>query len=185
MKKGINEIWEWVKPLAIAIILVVIMRHFIFAPTLVLGESMMPTLHNQDRMIISKIGEPERFDIVIFHATEEKDYIKRVIGLPGDRIEYKDDVLYINGKAYAEPYLQNYKKELKETTVGGPLTEDFTLLDKIVQETVPEGTIFVMGDNRRNSIDSRHPSLGAVSMDKIIGKTNVVYWPLKDVKVVE
>ena len=70
---------------------------------------MMPTLENGDRMIVNKIGykigEPDRFDIVVFHAPEEKDYIKRVIGLPGDHVEYKDDQLYINGEPIDEPYL--------------------------------------------------------------------------------
>ena len=96
--------------------------------------------------------EPERFDIVVFHAPEQKDYIKRVIGLPGDKVEYKNDTLYINGKAYSEPYLDEYKDELN----GGALTDDFTLKDITEEETVPEGEIFVMGDNRRFSKDSRH-----------------------------
>ena len=64
-------------------------------------------------MIVNKIGytigEPERFDIVVFHAPEEKDYIKRVIGLPGDEVEYRDDILYINGEPFEEPYLDQYK----------------------------------------------------------------------------
>lgn len=184
MKNSLSVIWEWVKPLSIAILLVVIIRNFIFSPILVDGESMMPTLQHQDRMVVTKFGEPERFDIVVFHATEEKDYIKRVIGLPGDTIEYKNDVLYINGKAYEEPYLNKYKAELENTTIGGPLTENFTLMDKIGVEKVPEGTLFVMGDNRRNSIDSRHPHIGVIPMDKIIGKTNIIYWPIKDVKFV-
>ncbi|KAA0546856.1 signal peptidase I [Bacillus sp. BGMRC 2118] len=185
MQQAIHEIWGWVKSLSIAVIVVVILHSFIFSPTLVSGESMMPTLHDRDRMIISKIGELERFDIVVFHATEEKDYIKRIVGLPGDRIEYRNDVLYINGKAYDEPYLQPYKEQLNETTVEGPLTEDFTLIEKIGQDTVPDGMVFVMGDNRRNSIDSRHPSLGVVSMEEIIGKTNIIYWPIKDMQVIE
>ena len=92
---------------------------------------MMPTLHDQDRMIVSKlsyeIGQPKRFDIIVFHAPEGKDYIKRVIGLPGDRIEYKNDTLYVNGKAYKEPYLAEYKKQL----VDGPLTDPFTLKKKL------------------------------------------------------
>ena len=93
--KGKSEIFEWIKALAIAIVLAAIIRYFLFAPILVDGLSMTPTLHDGNRMVVNKIaykiGEPERFDIVVFHATEEKDYIKRVIGLPGDKIEYKDD----------------------------------------------------------------------------------------------
>ncbi len=77
---------------------------------------MMPTLENGDRMIVNKIGymigEPNRFDIVVFHAPEGKDYIKRVIGLPGDHIEYKNDQLYINGEPIEEPYLDEYKAQI-------------------------------------------------------------------------
>jgi signal peptidase I len=174
-----NEWWEWMKALLIAVGLAAIIRFFLFAPIVVDGLSMMPTLHNGDRMIVSKLGEPERFDIVVFHAPEQKDYIKRVIGLPGDKVEYKNDTLYINGKAYTEPYLQEYKDQLNE----GVLTEDFTLNDIIEKGTVPEGEIFVMGDNRRFSKDSRH--IGTVPLEEVIGDTKVIYWPVKDIGFVK
>ncbi|QOR68540.1 signal peptidase I [Cytobacillus suaedae] len=177
MTRKKNELWEWVKALAIAVILAATIRYFLFAPIVVDGLSMMPTLHNEDRMIVNKIGykigDPKRFDIVVFHATEEKDYIKRVIGLPGDRVEYKDDTLYINGQAYEEPYLEQYKSEV----VDGPLTDPFVL------EEVPEGHIFVMGDNRRQSKDSRH--IGPVPIEEVLGKTNMIYWPLSDIGIVK
>jgi signal peptidase I len=178
-----NEIFEWVKALVIAILLAAIIRYFLFAPILVDGLSMMPTLKDQDRMVVNKIaykiGEPERFDIVVFHATEEKDYIKRVIGLPGDTIEYKDDTLYVNGTAYEEPYLDDYKKQV----IDGPLTEPFTLEEITGEATVPEGEVFVMGDNRRYSKDSRH--IGTVKISEILGKTSLVYWPIEDFGLVE
>src|SRR3954452_13023559 len=103
MVKNRNEIWEWIKALFIAIVLAFIVRTFIFTPIVVDGASMEPTLQDQDRMVVTKIGEPKRFDIIVFHASENTDYIKRVIGLPGDRIEYKNDTLYINGEPYDEP----------------------------------------------------------------------------------
>ena len=178
-----NEIFEWVKALVIAILLAAIIRYFLFAPILVDGLSMMPTLKDQDRMVVNKIaykiGEPERFDIVVFHATEEKDYIKRVIGLPGDTIEYKDDTLYVNGTAYEEPYLADYKKQV----IDGPLTEPFTLEEITGEATVPEGEVFVMGDNRRYSKDSRH--IGTLKISEILGKTSLVYWPIEDFGLVE
>lgn len=177
MTRKKSELFEWIKALAIAVILAAVIRYFLFAPIVVDGLSMMPTLHDQDRMIVNKIGykigEPERFDIVVFHATEEKDYIKRVIGLPGDRVEYRDDTLYINGKAYEEPYLDEYKN----TLIDGPLTEPFTV------EEVPKGQLFVMGDNRRYSKDSRH--IGPVSKDEVMGQTSLIYWPLNDIRFVE
>lgn len=116
MRTNKNELWEWIKAIAIAVLLAVVIRYFLFAPIVVDGLSMMPTLHDQNRMIVNKfsykIGDPDRFDIIVFHATAEKDYIKRIIGLPGDHIEYRNDTLYVNGKAYKEPYLDQYKKEV-------------------------------------------------------------------------
>lgn len=183
MTKKKNELWEWTKALVIAVLLAGVIRYFLFAPIVVDGLSMMPTLHDQDRMIVSKlsyeIGKPKRFDIIVFHAPEGKDYIKRIIGLPGDRIEYKNDTLYVNGKAYKEPYLDQYKKEV----VDGPLTDPFTLKEKIGRDTVPKGELFVMGDNRRFSKDSRH--IGTIPLSKVIGKTNMVYWPLSDARIIK
>lgn len=184
MTKKKNELFEWTKAILFAILIAVGIRTFLFTPIVVDGESMVPTLHNADRMVVSKLGTPDRFDIVVFHADEYNDYIKRVIGLPGDEIEYKNDVLYINGKAYEEKYLDQSKKEVKALYgEDALLTEDFTLEELWGYKTVPEGTIFVMGDNRRNSKDSRH--IGVVSLDKVVGNTNVIYWPLSDVKIVK
>lgn len=181
MAESKNELWEWGKALLVGVIVAFVIRAFLFTPVAVDGASMEPTLQDQDRMIVTKIGEPKRFEIIVFHAPENKDYIKRVIGLPGDRIEFKDDTLYINGEPYDEPYLNEYKQEI---TDGGPLTDSFTLLDTPVRsEVVPEGHLFVMGDNRRNSKDSRH--IGAVPMDKVVGKTNVIFWPLKDMQILD
>jgi len=178
MTKKKNELLEWLKALLIAIAFAAVIRYFFFAPIVVDGISMMPTLHTQDRMIVNKfsykIGEPKRFDIVVFHATVDKDYIKRVIGLPGDKVEYIDDTLYINGEKYEEPYLDKYKEQL----VDGPLTEPFDLESIIGQPTVPEDHIFVMGDNRRQSKDSRH--IGVVPISEVMGKASLVYWPISN-----
>ncbi|MCM3569083.1 signal peptidase I [Neobacillus mesonae] len=183
MTKKKNELWEWTKALLIAVALAAVIRYFLFAPIVVDGLSMMPTLQDQDRMIVNKlsyeIGEPHRFDIIVFHAPEHKDYIKRVIGLPGDHIEYKNDTLYVNGKAYKEPYLDEYKSQVED----GPLTDDFTLEEKIGRTTVPKGELFVMGDNRRFSKDSRH--IGTIPMGKVIGKASVIFWPIKDARIVK
>nr|WP_309098712.1 signal peptidase I [Fredinandcohnia onubensis] len=175
-----SEFWEWIKALFIALLIAFIIRVFFLTPAIVEGASMQPTLQDQNRMIVTKIGEPKRFDVVVFHATEEKDYIKRVIGLPGDRIEYKDDTLYINGKPYDEPYLDRSKQEL----IDGPLTNSFTLRETPVgSDVVPEGHLFVMGDNRRNSMDSRH--IGAIPIDSVVGTTNLVVWPIKEIKILD
>lgn len=183
MEEKKSEWREWLKAIVVAVLLAGGIRYFIFAPIIVDGYSMMPTLHNHERMIVNKlaykIGMPHRFDIIVFHAEEGRDYIKRVIGLPGDRIEYKNDTLYVNGKLYKEPYLDESKKQVAD----GPLTEPFTLEELTGRSTVPEGHLFVMGDNRRYSKDSRH--IGFIPMSKVVGKANLVYWPLSDARIVK
>lgn len=181
MARGKSEAFEWVKAVVVALLLAVLIRYFLFAPIIVEGQSMVPTLNDNDRMIVNKIGytfgEPKRFDIIVFHAPEEKDYIKRIIGLPGDKIEYNNDTLYINGEPYDEPYLEPLKDELN----GQRLTYDFTL-EEITNETVvPEGHLFVMGDNRRHSLDSR--DIGVISFEEVVGKANIIYWPIADIRI--
>ena len=179
-----SESWEWIKAVAVALLLAVVIRYFFFAPIVVDGQSMMPTLEHNDRMIVNKIGytvgEPDRFDIVVFHAPQNKDYIKRVIGLPGDTLYYMDDVLYINDEPVEEPYLDKFKEE----NLNHPFTRDFHLKEVTgVHEVVPEGHIFVLGDNRQHSKDSRH--IGVVSVEEVVGKANLVFWPFSEVRFAE
>ncbi|WP_409274517.1 signal peptidase I [Neobacillus sp. SCS-31] len=175
-----EEIIGWGKAILIAILLAFLTRTFLLTPIEVEGASMEPTLQTHERMIVTKIGELKRFDIVVFHANEREDYIKRIIGLPGDRIEYKDDKLYVNGKAYDEPYLDEFKKEI----AGGTLTDSFKLEETAVGESiVPKGHLFVLGDNRRYSKDSRH--IGAIPVEDVVGTTKVVYWPLNEIRIIK
>ncbi|MCE4048192.1 MULTISPECIES: signal peptidase I [Bacillaceae] len=179
-----NENFEWLKSAFIAIIAVLVIRLFIFVPIIVDGESMESSLDNGDRMIVTKVGKIQRFDIVVFHANEKEDYIKRVIGLPGDKIEYKDDTLYINGEAYEEPYLDKNKQELRQLFGSGALlTENFTLKSLLGLDRVPKDSLFVLGDNRRNSKDSRY--IGVIPTSKVVGTTNVIYWPIKNIHLVD
>lgn len=177
-EKRKNEAFEWIKALAIAIIIAIVIRSFIFTNYAVEGESMMPTLQNANRLIVNKIDyhftQPKRFQVIIFHATPTQDYVKRVIGLPGDTIQYKNDLLYVNGKPIQEPYLEPYKKKLG----SGHLTWDFSLQSLHLGNKVPPGKLFVMGDNRQNSVDSR--SFGFVDESKIVGKVDLRYWPLNE-----
>lgn len=169
---------EWVKTIGIAIVLAVFFRTFFFSSYVVEGESMMPTLEDGNFLIVNKIGYEignlERFDVIVFHANESEDYVKRVIGLPGDEIMYKNDVLYINGKVHHENYLTPYKNRF----LSGNLTGDFTLEELTGQQRVPNGTVFVLGDNRRGSHDSRH--FGFVPMKQIVGEVNLRYWPVNE-----
>ena len=151
------------------------LRHFVFTPVVVKGDSMDPTLIDGERVIALKNTEIKRSDIVTFPAPDDpgKNYIKRVIGLPGDTIEYKNDELYINGKEYEEPYLDEFKGELEDDQ---PLTSDFTLNDLFGAEKVPEGELFVLGDNRRISKDSR--IIGMIKEKNIMADVKFVFWPL-------
>ena len=150
---------EW-GPYIVLLILVLLFKKFFYAPLYVHGESMMDTLHDGDIMILDIVGYHskglERFDIVV--VDDGKDYIiKRVIGLPGETIAYKDNQLYVNEKVV-------------EDTYGSNRTEDFEV-------TVPEGKYFVLGDNRGNSLDSRY--FGAFDKEKIMGKTSLILFPFK------
>lgn len=174
---GKNEVWEWTKALLIAVALAVIIRSFLFAPFLVDGQSMVPNLADHERLIVNKLiyfmREPERGEIVVFHATPEKDYIKRVIGLPGETVEFKDDKLYINGKVHSEPELEQIETAYHQD--GMNYTLDFGPVE------IPEGHIFVMGDNRPNSEDSRE--LGPIPLDTVVGRGELVFWPLSELRL--
>jgi len=177
MAKRKSEWFGWVKALLIAFALAFVIRTFFFAPIIVDGPSMLPTLHDRDQMIVNKfkyrISEPDRFDIVVFHASVQKDFIKRIIGLPGEHVQVKDNVLYINGEEVSEPFLREQKEQIKPYQT---LTNDFKLEDLPGgYEIIPENHVLVLGDNRGNSTDSR--MFGVVSMDQIIGKTSLIYWP--------
>lgn len=171
MEKEKNEFWEWLKIIITAVVVTAFIRHFLFTPIIVDGESMLPTLEDRDRMIVNKfayrIGKPERFDIIVFKAEENKDYIKRIIGLPGEHIEYKDDVLYINGIPYEEPFLEKQKALYGGTTFTQPFAD-----------YVPEGHVYVLGDNRPHSKDSRH--IGPIPIEDIMGKATLIFWPPSD-----
>ena len=173
-----NELYSWGKSIVFALLLVMICRHFIFSPIAVQGESMLPTLEDKDKIIISKVSSVERFDIVVLQAPDENEYyVKRVIGIPGDSVQVKDDILYINGKAYEETYLNKNTNNILYNKVTG----DFKLQDYTSEKTVPEGSYFVLGDNRWKSRDSRE--FGFISAKSIIGEVKFRYYPLKDIEI--
>lgn len=140
------------------ILIVVLLKTYVVTPIRVSGDSMKDTLHNKDILILNKISyhfqDIKRFDIVVLD-NENEYIIKRVIGLPGEKIAYKNNKLYVNDKEVKENY--SHKK-----------TEDFTV-------TVPKNKYYVLGDNRVNSVDSR--ILGAFPKNKILGKTNLIIYP--------
>lgn len=159
-----------------------LIQHFFFVLVSVDGQSMYPTLEHNDRLVLNKVSDIERFDIVVFPAPDEPDkqYIKRVIGVPGDEVEYREDVLYLNGKQVDEPYLEHYQEgEFFSTYVTG----NFDLESLVGTPTVPKGHYFVLGDNRLNSRDSR--SFGFIDEETITGETSFQVWPLSEFGFIE
>ncbi len=146
-------------PYIIIIIVVIIIRTFIFTPVVVNGPSMMNTLHNGDVMILDKIGMKlggiKRFDIVVIQTGKTK-IIKRVIGLSGETISYKNNKLYINGKEVSD----NHSNEI---------TYDFEEIK------IPDGEYYVLGDNRTDSVDSR--ILGTIPKNEILGHATFIIYP--------
>lgn len=156
MNDKVKEIISYV----IIIIVVLLIKQFIICPIKVNGDSMKNTLKDKDIMILDKISyrfnDIKRFDIVVVNKNNEK-LIKRVIGLPGETVEYKNNKLYINNKNVAEKFDHG-------------LTSDY-----ILNEKIPDGYYFVVGDNRPISNDSRY--IGLIKKEEILGKTNLILFP--------
>ena len=151
-------------PYLIIILVVVLIRTFIVTPVQVSGISMKPNLKNNEILILKKYDKSyQRFDIVVINQQKEK-LIKRIIGLPGESIEYKNNKLYVNGKVVKEPFKTN-------TT-----TSDFSF-DELFGEgvTVPKDMYFVMGDNRNHSSDSR--VIGFINKKDIKGTVGIRLFP--------
>lgn len=159
----VNKILSATLPYIIIVIVVALIRSFIITPVQVEGMSMYSTLDDKEVLLLKKYDKNyQRFDIVVFNYNNSK-LIKRIVGLPGDTVEYKDNKLYINGKYIEEDFLTNNQ-----------MTADFNLTD-LGMETVPDGYYFVMGDNRTNSTDSR--IIGVVAKEDIEGITNFAIFP--------
>lgn len=175
--KAKNEVWEWTKALLIAFALAFLIRYFLFGSYIVDGPSMKPNFHTGERLIVNKIlydmRTPQRGEVVVFHATPDKDFIKRVIALPGETVKVQGDEVYINGQLLDEPYLKEVVEQAKQS---GKSYNDLNW----PESKVPEGAVFVMGDNRSDSTDSR--MIGPVAFDKIVGRAEIVFWPIVDMQ---
>ena len=156
------------------VLVVIIIRIFFIDPVRVDGKSMNTTLQNGEVMLLNKIvykkHDIQRFDIVVIKENN-KLIIKRVIGLPGETIEYKDNELYINGEKMDDPY-------------PSTKTDDFKIED-IGHVKVPGDTYFVMGDNRSDSLDSRYPQVGVINKTQILGRAKMVIWPINRFGIVK
>jgi signal peptidase I len=169
--RTVRNLVEWVAIVVGALAVALIVKTFLIQAFLIPSLSMYPPLDVGDRVLVNKLSyqvhDVHRGDIVVFERpkgqpkSDIKDLIKRVVGLPGDTIEAKDGVVYIDGKALEEGYL-----------VDGVTTET------LPRQEVPAGHVFVMGDNRGDSADSR--VFGAIDEDTIVGRAFVRVWPLSN-----
>lgn len=161
---------ETITIIVIAFVLAMVLRTFVIEGRVIPTGSMLPTLQLQDRVLVNKFiyrfKEPQRGDVIVFDPPEvlhsDKPYIKRLIGLPGEKVQIKDGKVFINGKALSEPYIAappNYEY--------GPVV-------------VPKGCLFMMGDNRNQSFDS-HMWNAWLTRDRILGKAFAIYWPISDI----
>jgi len=178
---------DTIEAIVVALLLAFVIRAFVVQAFKIPSGSMLETLQIGDHLLVTKFaydvrlpsniwldttdgkvllktGDPERGDIVVFKFPEDetKDYIKRVIGLPGETIEIKDKVVYIDGEALDEPYTRHTKADMQ------PIRDNFG------PYTIPEGRFFMLGDNREGSFDSRW--WGTVKREKIVGKALIIYW---------
>ena len=156
----------------IFIVVILVIAIYVVGLQQVVGSSMNPNFKNNDIVILDKISyhfmDIRRYDVVSLYYADTKYLIKRVIGLPGETVEFKNNVLYIDGTEVEEEYLQDV------------ITEDFSL-QELGYTKIPEDMYFVVGDNRGDSIDSRDKSVGLVSKKDIIGKVRLRIWPLNKI----
>lgn len=165
MKNIIKELIPYI----LIVLIVVLIRTYIVTPVIVVGDSMVPTLKDNQILLLNKIDyrlrEIERYDIVVIKVGKS-EIIKRVIGLPGENVEYRNNTLYINEQEEINDY--NFD------------TEDFNLKSICNCDKIPEDKYLVLGDNRMVSSDSR--IIGLIDKKDILGKTTISLWPIKKVK---
>lgn len=148
---------------------------FFYSLTRVSGYSMMPTLSNQDILLIEKRTKLERFDIVLIKKGNEGE-LRRVIGLPGENIEYKKDVLYVDGQPLDEKFIVDKINDNQK--LGKNFTEDFNSATLTNKPVIIKNNYLVLGDNRPYTTDSR--DYGLVTVDQIVGKVNARIWPFEE-----
>ena len=167
---------DWLVSIIVAVALAFCIRTFIFEPYMVEGTSMFPSLISHERLIVNKFtyffSDPRRGDIIVFRypKDESRDFIKRVIAVGGDTIEMRDGAVLVNGKKVEENY--TYKDDPK-----GPNHSNYR------KSVVPQEHIFVLGDNRNNSEDSRFADVDFVPLKLVKGKAAITFWPLEKLHV--
>ena len=174
-----NFIKEWVPYIAI-IVIVILVRTYIVTPVIVRGDSMYNTLEDGEVLFLSKISyrldDIKRFDIVVVEDLDSDLIIKRVIGIPGDSVEYKDSTLYINDLRIEENYTDYEMEDFNVDSIC-------EITDIKCNGIIPEDMYLVLGDNRRVSADSRVK--GLINREQILGKAVFRIWPLTKISIVK
>jgi signal peptidase I len=164
---------DWVVVIGVALLVAFLVRTFVLAHFVVDGHSMDTTLHDGDRVFVNKLSyrlhDPRRGDVVVLHEINggtDRDLIKRVIALEGETIEVRNCVVLVDGRVLEEPYLD------PQLVTPGNCGGDYG------PTAVPDDHVFVMGDNRAGSQDSRSDAVGPIDVDDIVGRAFVVFWPI-------
>jgi len=174
-KSFLRDLLELVLYLAAAVVICLLIVNFIAVRSIVDGNSMYPLLNDGDNLIVEKVSyyfhEPERFDVIVFELKNEPGthYIKRIIGLPGERVRVADGIVYINGEPLTEDV---YGRE--------PMEKSYRAAEEI---TLGEDEYFVLGDNRNHSQDSRTVYVGNVERKQFVGRAWLRFWPFSAFKV--
>jgi signal peptidase I len=184
-RAGLRQIREWVFVIVVAVVIATLLRTFVVQQFYIAGPSMETTLYGNDRVLVNKLayrfGEPSRGDVIVFDrvttngdTVQHDDLIKRVIGLPGERLEVRDCVVFVDGVAIDEPWLS---ADMTDTTYD-PGTRCGTA--NVEPVTLGDDEVFLIGDNRPMSFDSR--MFGPIDVDLIVGRALVVIWPPRDMQ---
>ncbi|MEG2457572.1 MAG: signal peptidase I [Bacilli bacterium] len=171
--RDVKEFMKDAMKYIIVIIIVLLLFIFVFSIEQIVGSSMIPTLNDGNITILNKliynVGKPKRNEIAVIKNKDEH-LIKRVVGLPGEKIEYKDNYLYVDGIKYKETFLSD-----------DIITKDFSLKE-IGYDKIPKDMYLVLGDNRGDSLDSRE--IGLIKRKNIIGRVSIRFWPLNKIGIV-
>jgi signal peptidase I len=184
-RAGLRQIREWVFVIVVAVVIATLLRTFVVQQFYIAGPSMETTLYGNDRVLVNKLAyrfrEPSRGDVIVFDrvttngdTVQHDDLIKRVIGLPGERLEVRDCVVFVDGVAIDEPWLS---ADMTDTTYD-PGTRCGTA--NVEPVTLGDNEVFLIGDNRPMSFDSR--MFGPIDVDLIVGRALVVIWPPRDMQ---
>ncbi len=183
--KAFKELMSWIVPIAIGLLLALLIKQFVFQFVRVDGPSMQPNLQNNERVVCLKQAKIHRGSVVVFDAngvdpqvSVKTDYVKRVIGLPGDTVEAKNGNLYVNGKKVDQSYISKSERSSGTGTwTLHSISQENSWVSHNGAYKVPKGEYFVLGDHRSVSNDSRY--WGFVPKNKIVGVVKVGFWNRK------